>query len=259
MSEPRTGGAWDAWDQDWVAHPDVDTPLDADTFANHVDRLKVDFLGADLPRAGRAIEVGCGSARLLARMGREAPLDLVALDPTPNALAVVRRTAQIAGVRMTRVRGDALTLPFDDGSFDLVLSGGLLEHFREPEGVLAEMVRVLKPGGTFYADVVPRKLSLFRVLDARRMLRSEWLMPGVYESTHGPSRYARALRTLGCDRVRVRGAGLYPPRCSARVAKAFGFLDGTPLADGFGWYFMVAARRAGASPERPAAVERTAP
>jgi SAM-dependent methyltransferase len=246
MTERRAGDAWQAWDRDWVSHPDVGDSLDAPTLANHIDRLKLDFLGADLPRAGRALEVGCGSARLLARMGRAAPLELVALDPAPNALGVAERTAAIAGVRMQRVRGDALSLPFPDASFDLVLSGGLLEHFREPEAVLGEMVRILRPGGTFYADVVPRKFSIYRLREYPRMARTEWFMPGVHESSHGPGRYARALEQLGCTSPRVRGAGVYPPRTGTALARLAARLDGTPVADLFGWYFMIAARRGAA-------------
>ena len=243
MTAERTPRSWQAWDRDWVAHPDVGDSLDAPTLGNHIDRLKLEFLGPDLPRAGRALEVGCGSARLLARMGRAAPLELVALDPAPNALGVVARTAAIAGVRMQRVRGDALSLPFPDGSFDLVLSGGLLEHFPEPETVLAEMVRILRPGGTFYADVVPRKFSIYRVREYPRMVRTEWFMPGVHESAHGPGRYARALERLGCPAARVRSAGVYPPRTGHALAGLAARLDGTPVADLLGWYFMIAARR----------------
>lgn len=247
MSKDRPAVEWKAWDRDWVAHPDVEDSLDAVTLPNHIDQLKLEFLGADLPRAGRALEVGCGSARLLARMGRAAPLELVALDPAPNALVVAARTAQIAGLRMSRTRGDALRLPFPDASFDLVLSGGLLEHFPEPEGVLAEMVRILRPGGTFYADVVPRKFSVYRVREYPRMRRTEWFLPGVYESAHGPDRYARALAQLGCTRVRSRWAGLYPPRSWPGLAKLTGALDGTAIAAALGWYFMIAARRTGRS------------
>lgn len=240
--EPRDW-SWRSWDMDWVGRPDLDESLDAPTLPNHIDRLKLEFLGEDLPPSGRAIEVGCGSARLLARVGRTAPFELVALDPSPNSLAVVARTEAIAGVRMQPVRGDALRLPFEDASFDLVLSGGLLEHFREPESVLSEMVRILRPGGTFYADVVPRKLSLYRVREAPRILRTEWFLPGVFESSYGPGRYVRALEQLGCRAPRVRSAGIYPPRTTSGLARIAGLLDGTPLADLLGWYFMIAARR----------------
>jgi len=244
MSAPSDRNAWRAWDQDWVASSEARVePFDVPSLANHIDRVKLGFLGADLPRSGRALEVGCGSARLLARVGAAAPLDLVALDPAPHALALASKSAAQAGVAMRRASGDALALPFHDGAFDLVLSGGLLEHFREPEPVLAEMVRVLRPGGTFYADVVPRRFSLYRLQDLPRILRTPWLLPGVFESSYGPARYRHALERLGLDAIRVRAAGVYPPRSGPALAALAAALDGTPIADLMGWYFMIVGRR----------------
>jgi SAM-dependent methyltransferase len=239
--------AWRAWERDWTAAStaEVET-LDAPSLGNHIDELKIAFLARDLPRAGRALEVGCGSARLLARVGTAAPLELVALDPAPSALGLAWRTAERTRVEMERVRGDALGLPFRDGSFDLVLSGGLLEHFRDPEPVLAEMVRVLRPGGTFYADVVPRRFSLYRLPELPRIVRTPWLLPGVFEASHGPGLYRRALTALGCHEPRIRWAGVYPPRANRAMARRLAVLDGSPLAGLLGWYFMIVTRRVAA-------------
>ena len=234
--------AWDqTWDPQLVA---AAVPLDHPTRANVIDEGKLAFLGADLPRGGRAVEVGCGSARLLARVGRATGLELVAMDASPSALRLVARTAEVTGLRLRRVQADALALPLADGSCDLVLSGGLLEHFADPRPALAEMVRILRPGGTFYADVVPRKVSLYRIREAPRILRSPWLLPGVYESPLGPEPYRRLLAELGCRAIRTRGAGVYPPAAPAAIARLARGLDGTPLADWLGWYFMIVARRA---------------
>jgi hypothetical protein len=90
---------------------------------------------------------------------------------------------------------------------------------------------------------VPRKFSIYRVREYPRMARTEWFMPGVHESSHGPARYARALERLGCGTPRVRSAGVYPPRTGAALARIAARLDGTPVADLLGWYFMIAARR----------------
>jgi 2-polyprenyl-6-hydroxyphenyl methylase/3-demethylubiquinone-9 3-methyltransferase len=46
--------------------------------------------------------------------------------------------------------GDALSLPFDDASFDVVCAMDFLEHVEDPGAVVAEVARVLKPGGTFF-------------------------------------------------------------------------------------------------------------
>jgi len=145
---------------------------------------------------------------------------------------------------MTLLSGDAARLPFRDGAFDLVLSGGLLEHFEEPRTVVSEMVRLLRPGGVFYADVVPRKLSLYRARELPRMLRHADLMEGVHESAFGPRHYCAILSELGCRDLRVRAAGVYPPGSGPGWARRTAALDGTRFAEWLGWYFMIAARRA---------------
>lgn len=235
-----------AWDHTWdLQLAAAAVPLDRPTHANVIDEGKLAFLAPDLPRSGRAVEVGCGSARLLARVGRAAGLELVAMDASPSALHLAACTAGASGTSLHRVRADALALPLADASCDLVLSGGLLEHFADPRPVLAEMVRILRPGGTFYADVVPRKVSFYRVREAPRILRSPWLLPGVYESPLGPGPYRRLLGELGCEAIRTRGAGFYPPVAAPLVARLARGLDGTFLADWLGWYFMIVARRAG--------------
>jgi SAM-dependent methyltransferase len=61
------------------------------------------------------------------------------------------------GVQARAVVGDALALPYADGTFDVVIASEILEHVPADDGAIAELVRVLKPGGTL-AVSVPRWL-----------------------------------------------------------------------------------------------------
>jgi len=239
--EPPTN----AWDRTWQPQLDARPPdFESRSLGNHIDALKLEFIGSDMPKSGRAIEIGCGSARLLARVGRAAPLQLVGFDASVNALRLAAATASHFQLAIRTARGDVRALPFESGAFDLVLSGGLLEHFEDPSPVLSEMVRILRPGGVFYADVVPRKLSLYRIGEALRMLRSPWMEEGVYESSLGPRWYARSLAAHGLEAIRIQSAGVYPPWRASALAPRTRRLDGTSLADVLGWYFMVVARKA---------------
>ncbi|WP_372790263.1 methyltransferase domain-containing protein [Paraconexibacter sp.] len=56
-------------------------------------------------------------------------------------------------------RDDPVALPYDDGTFDAVLSMGVLEHVGDPDGSLEEIKRVLKPGGTLYVFKLPNRFS----------------------------------------------------------------------------------------------------
>src|SRR5688572_29095414 len=193
---------WDVLWRDALKAP-VAGPDDS-TWENDIDRRKMRFLGRYLPSSGTAVEVGCGSARLLARVGlTSAALRLVAVDESASALDVAGRTANAFRVAIRPLQATTIALPMAEASVDVVLSGGLLEHFVEPAPVLEEMLRVLRPGGVLYADVVPRKLSWYRAHEAERMRTSEYMQPGVYESTLGPADYDRRLRALGCRAVHV--------------------------------------------------------
>jgi SAM-dependent methyltransferase len=228
---------------------------------NFIDETKVRYLRPLLPRGGSAVEIGAGSGRLLIRLGLERPCRLVALDYAVYAMRAVRENARRASeiartapaareIGVELVLGDARALPFPTWSFDVVLSGGLLEHFRDPRPVLAEMARVLKPGGLFYADIVPRKVSLYRWAERERMQRSEHLDPGIFESDLSKRAWGTLVERAGLRDVRVISAGVYPPYTLPRYEhltwKYGAFLrslDGTAVADVLGFFYMVTARK----------------
>jgi len=111
----------------------------------------------------RAAETGARLRQLLAPHGNERALDfgtgagafalalaplvreVVGLDVVPELLA---RARERAPANAEFVEGDATALPFEFGSFDLVTSARTLHHTARPELVVAELTRVLRPGGT---------------------------------------------------------------------------------------------------------------
>ena len=220
-------------------------PPDAATWFNERDRMLMDFIRPYLPKSGTVAELGCGSARLLARIGLERPdLRLVAVDYEEEAINLVQVSARTYGVKIETSLDDVNNLKFPDACFDMVMSGGLLEHFVDPKPALREMVRTLKPGGTFYAAVVPRKtFSLHRPL--HRILG-----PQVHRTRYNVYKYAAWLRELGLVDVVPLSKGLYPPlfhhlpagprRVIERVGRKF---DGTWLADKLGYFFVLGGRK----------------
>jgi ubiquinone/menaquinone biosynthesis C-methylase UbiE len=94
---------------------------------------------------GRTLDLGCGTGRNLPLF--PAGVRAVGLDPAPDALARARRRAPGALL----VQGSAEALPFRDGCFDTVVSGLVLCSVRDPARGLAEVRRVLRPGGTLRA------------------------------------------------------------------------------------------------------------
>ena len=110
----------------------------------------------------RVLDVACGTgvvAVTAARRGATA----TGLDLTPQLLERARENAEIAGVAIPWHDGDAENLPFDDASFDVVLSQFGHIFAPRPAVALAEMLRVLKPGGTIAFATWPPELFMGRM------------------------------------------------------------------------------------------------
>jgi SAM-dependent methyltransferase len=109
---------------------------------------------ADL-RGADVLEVGCGrggGSSFIARY-RE-PRTTVGLDLSRSAIALCRRHRHAPGLRFAQ--GDALAMPFPDGSFDAVVNVESSHCYGSMEDFLAEVHRVLRPGGKFlFADLRP--------------------------------------------------------------------------------------------------------
>ncbi|HLC44235.1 MAG: hypothetical protein A2722_02855 [Candidatus Doudnabacteria bacterium RIFCSPHIGHO2_01_FULL_50_11] len=101
---------------------------------------------------GRILDNGCGNGIVGEYL---CGADIVGIDLSP-------RMAEYARKRLPRVEvGDSQHLPFPDGSFDTVVSLSLLHHLSDPKQGIAEVARILKPGGlAIFEDVVKTALSV---------------------------------------------------------------------------------------------------
>lgn len=97
---------------------------------------------ARLSAGSRALDVACGSGRLAAELARTGAA-VVGLDFSREMLRVARREQP----HVPFVRGDALALPFPEGRFDAVTIAFGLRNLADPGRGLAEMLRILRPGG----------------------------------------------------------------------------------------------------------------
>ena len=100
---------------------------------------------------GRLLEVPVGTGVLSMPVYRDLPgADITCLDYSPDMMSAARTRAERMGIKNARfVQGDVGALPFDDGSFDIVLSLNGFHAFPDKEAAWRETFRVLKPGGTF--------------------------------------------------------------------------------------------------------------
>jgi SAM-dependent methyltransferase len=126
--------------------------------------LTVDFDRLGLTPGDRVLDMGCGAGRHAFEMFRRGG-DVIAFDQDGDELAGVleifgamRENGEVpAGAEADIKQGDALALPFADEEFDRIVAAEVLEHIPADEQAIAELVRVLRPGGTI-AVTVPRWL-----------------------------------------------------------------------------------------------------
>lgn len=110
----------------------------------------------------RVLDVACGTgvvAITAARLGAR----VTGLDLTPELITHARENADIAGVEVEWHEGDVEELPFGDAAFDVVLSQFGHIFAPRPEVAAAEMLRVLKSGGTIAFSTWPPELALGRL------------------------------------------------------------------------------------------------
>jgi ubiquinone/menaquinone biosynthesis C-methylase UbiE len=101
------------------------------------------------------LEIGGGMGTDLAQFAAHGAA-VTDLDLSAGHLELAAENFRLRGLRGRFIHHDAETLPFDDGSFDLVYSNGVLHHTPNTSAVVSEIRRVLRPGGRaivmFYAD-----------------------------------------------------------------------------------------------------------
>lgn len=109
-------------------------------------------------KPGRLLDWGCGFGQVTALLRAE-DVDVVAFDFRPDvpapAVVPLERYPEIG----VHISPDPVVLPFEEATFDTVLSCGVLEHVADPDGSLDEIRRVLRPGGVFHVTNLPNRFS----------------------------------------------------------------------------------------------------
>lgn len=182
------------------------------------------------PRVRTILDVGCGPGLLLQRVLAQ---EAYASDPGTRAIGMdfasnmVARAAGVvnggdgpaAGLFLC---GDAGRLPFPDGTVDTAVCMGLMEYLDHEEGVLAEIARVLRPGGTVIITL-PNRWSPYRLWhrmlnrlfnglkrlfpNSRRLTNAEFMVgpftKGITHREYSEWAYGRLLRRFGIEVERV--------------------------------------------------------
>lgn len=146
---------FEAWVYDQFVAPKVLDSIESDDTASFEGMIQ------ELPRGIRLLDVGCGGGHLALRMEQRRPdLCIVGVDLMEHMIGQARRRGRRRSSAVEFRQGDALNLPFDDESFDLVLSIASLKHWSDRAAGLRECFRVLVPGGQLAVIELDRGCTL---------------------------------------------------------------------------------------------------
>lgn len=182
------------------------------------NRAQAAQLTADLPDGTDILEVAPGPgyhAVELAKLGR---FTVTGLDISRTMVEIATEYARREGVSVDFRRGDATRLPFESGSFDLVVCQSAFKNFVEPIRAINEMHRVLRDGGTAVIqdmsgdatntaiDTEVRGMNLGRV----NAVMTKVTLTGLRRRAFSPAQFQdlAAQSTFGTCTVRTEGIGL---------------------------------------------------
>ena len=183
---------------------------------------QVDWAGKDV------LDLGCAGG-FMAEALDDRGARVSGIDPAADAIAAARAHAAEGGRSITYDVGVGESLPYDNAAFDMVVCVDVIEHVQDLAKVLAEVARVLRPGGLFLFDTINRNpmARLATITVAEDILR---LLP---RGTHDPAMFIkpRELRHALGGAGLVAGAftGLGPRGINRRGDLTFGRLPLTAV------------------------------
>lgn len=207
------------WDRGW---------WDDDGFAAALpallDPVRVPYFLSVLrhrPGVTHVLDVGCGGGVTAQGLALEG-FTVVGVDPSLGAIAEATRHAD--GVSFAVSTGEVL--PFPDDGFDAVLCTEVLEHVSNPAAVVAEIGRVLRPGGVFLFSTPNRTLlSRLVLIDLAQRWRLTAVLPNDLHEWHRfltPRELGRITDAAGIETESISGVGVRASSIPAAIAALAG-------------------------------------
>lgn len=142
------------------------------------------YIFPDLDIKGRVLDLGAGFCWLGAKIAKEIPgTEVTCSDVSLQGLEAGTELSRHMGADIKGfVRAQSYNLPFEDNSFDAVVSHAFLHHVDDLEQTLKEVRRILKPGGQYIATGEPASAPLFLPIYKKRLEKDLKDHPGVNEN-----------------------------------------------------------------------------
>ena len=173
----RLSHTW--WDEDGFLNI-LKSGLNPSRFG-YMRRILTNELGFD-PKGRRILDVGCGGG-LLAEEFAELGCAVTGVDPSRESLEIARAHARERGLDIEYQEATGEDLPFRDDEFPAAYCCDVLEHVDDIGRTIAEIARVLKPGGVFLYDTINRtwRSKLLMIKIAQDWPSTAWAEPDLHD------------------------------------------------------------------------------
>ena len=171
MISPTADEVREFWDANPLCATQIDHPLGSHEFFIEFDKLRESI---ELPefshrlheyrafRNKRVLDVGAGNGYVLSRYAMEGAI-VTGVDITPTAVDLCKKRFEYLKLPGDFRVAEAAALPFPDATFDCVCSMGVLHHVPDTDAAVAEIFRVLKPGGRLIVMFYHRHSSQYQI------------------------------------------------------------------------------------------------
>lgn len=217
QAERTKGAVRGFWERTPCGSWDASAPEGSGEYFQQIERRRYElepfipeFAGFDSTSGQSVLEIGVGLGTDHVRFAR-AGARLTGVDLTEKGIELVRRRLELEGLASDLRVGDAERLPFEDASFDVVYSWGVLHHTPDTPRAVSEAIRVLRPGG-----------RICMMLYARH----SWVSYGLW-ARHGPlsRRPFRSLRDVLHHHMESLGTQGFSKREARRMFAGIEDLD----------------------------------
>lgn len=146
---------YDTLKEDWYTATDHPIAL-----LRRENAARIPWISEEIKREGKnsdshVLDIGCGGGFLTNELGLQG-YSVTGIDLSESSLAIARKYDVTKKVNY--LKADAYSLPFPDQSFDVVCAMDILEHVDNPQQLIKEASRVLRPGGLFFFHTFNRNL-----------------------------------------------------------------------------------------------------
>jgi 2-polyprenyl-6-hydroxyphenyl methylase/3-demethylubiquinone-9 3-methyltransferase len=189
---------------------------------HRLNPVRAEFVASRAPLRGqRVVDVGCGGG-LMAEALHRAGARVTAVDLAPSMIEVARLHALEQGFDIDyRVASSTDLLAADTGAFDVVTCMEMLEHVPDPDRTLAELGRLLRPGGALFVSTINRTARAFALAIVGAEYVARMLPRGTHEFERliRPSELARWARAAGLELRELAGLEFNPLNRQASLGR----------------------------------------